>query len=99
MHRKYGPEGLVCLSASLDEPDRHQAALEFLKKVNADFAHFRLDEDQELWQAKFQIAAPPAVFVFDRQGRRAGKFDNQGEKPFTHEDVEKLVQELLRSKP
>jgi hypothetical protein len=87
------------VSVSVDPPDSHQAALEFLKKASAAFANFRLDEEQEFWQAKFQLLSPPAMFVFDRLGRRAGKFDNDSDKPYTHKDVEKLVTELLRSPP
>jgi hypothetical protein len=100
MHRKYGSQGLVCLSASLDETDHHAKAVEFLKKVEAEFANFRLDEEQEFWQAKFKIVAPPAVFVFDRQGRRAARFNSEDpDRPFTYADVDKLVQELLRQAP
>jgi len=97
MHRKYGSQGVVCLSVSLDEVKQQPAALAFLKKVDAGFANVLLDEEQELWQAKFRITAPPTVFVFDRQGRRAGKFDSEdADKPFSYKDVEKLVTDLLR---
>jgi len=100
MHRKYGSQGVVCLSVSVDERAQQQAAHSFLKKVNADFANYLVDEEQEFWQAKFNIKAPPAVFVFDRLGRRAGKFDTEdADKPYTYADVEKLVIELLRSPP
>ena len=44
--------------------------------------------------------APPAVFVFDRKGRRAGKFDTDDpDKGFKYEDVENLVQGLLKESP
>ena len=66
MHRKYGSQGVVCLSVSLDLLEKRQAALTFLKSKNADFPNYLLDEEQEFWQAKFNIKAPPAVFVFDR---------------------------------
>jgi len=40
------------------------------------------------------------VFVFDRQGKRAAKFEvDPARKPFTYADVEKLVVELLERKP
>jgi len=40
------------------------------------------------------------VFVFDRDGRRAGKFDTSDpDKPYTYADVEALVKELLKAKP
>jgi hypothetical protein len=100
MQRKHGSEGVVCMSVSVDPLDRKEAALTFLKKVNATFANHLIDEDQEFWQAKFSIHAPPAVFVFDSLGRRAGKFDTEDpDKTYSYEDVEKLVIELLRRKP
>jgi len=97
VHQKYGSQGVVCLSVSLDLLEKRQAALTFLKSKNADFPNYLLDEEQEFWQAKFNIKAPPAVFVFDRQGRRAGKFDSDDpDRPFRYADVEKRVLELLR---
>jgi hypothetical protein len=38
------------------------------------------------------------VFIFDRQGRRAAKFyATEPGKTFTHDDVEKVVVELLKA--
>jgi len=70
----------------------------FLTRVGATFPNFLLAEEQEVWQDKFGALSPPVVFVFDRKGRRAAKFDPDKTK-FTYEDVEKLVRELLREKP
>ena len=45
----------------------------------------------------FKISGPPAVFVFDREGKRAAKFVSEdGKEPFTYEEVEALVRKLLR---
>jgi hypothetical protein len=103
MHKRYGKDGLVCLSVSVDDAQdasRKEAALGFLQKVGATFPNLLLQEETDFWQAKFKINGPPAVFVFDRQGKRAGKFDTSDpDKPFTYKDVENLVQELLREKP
>jgi hypothetical protein len=97
VQQKYGSQGVVCLSISLDLLERQQAALTFLKSKNAGFPNYLLNEEQEFWQAKFGIKAPPAVFVFDRQGRRAGKFDSEDpDRPFSYANVEKRVLELLR---
>jgi len=98
MHRKYGSQGVVFLSVSVDPLDRKAEALAFLQKVEAAFPNYLLDEDQELWQQRFGFVAPPGVFVFNRAGRRAGKFTSD-DKAFTDEDVEKLVLEVLRDKP
>src|SRR5258708_7362372 len=97
MHRKYGSQGLVCVSASVDPLEQKQAALNFLTKNQADFANFLLDEEQEFWQDKFRINGPPCVFVFDRSGRRAARFSADDEKPHSYADIEKVVSELLRA--
>jgi hypothetical protein len=102
MHKRYGSEGLACFSVSADEdsPARRDATLSFLRQVGATFPNFFLLEETDFWQQKFNISGPPAVFVFDRQGKRAGKFDTSDpDKPFTYKDVEDLVKELLREKP
>jgi hypothetical protein len=100
MHERYGKAGLECMSVSIDEPERKAAALAFLTRQKAAFANYWIDEEAALWQGKWKIKAPPAVFVFDRKGRRAGKFDTDDpDKGFKYEDVEKLVQGLLKESP
>lgn len=97
MQRKYGPDGVVCVSVSVDALDNKQATFDFLKEQGATLPNFLLDEETEVWQNKWDVNGPPAVFVFDRENRRAAKFDiSDPDKPFTHEDVEKVVRDLLR---
>lgn len=96
LQRRYEKDGLVCLSLTVDPADKRAGALKFLQKENATIANYWLDEKEAVWQDRFDIGGPPAVFVFDRQGRRAAKFDsNDPDKPFDHTDVEKLVRQLL----
>jgi hypothetical protein len=100
MRQRYGKDGLVCLSVSVDELGRKEATLAFLEKMRATFPNYLLDEDAEVWQNQWKIKGPPAVFVFDRAGKRAGKFDGDDpERTFTPQDVEKLVNQLLRQRP
>lgn len=98
LHQRYAADGLVCLSVSVDPKDKHDAALAFLTKQKANFANYRLTDSNEVWQKAWKITGPPAVFVFDRAGKRAAKFDTEDEKkkPFTYENVEELVRKLLR---
>ncbi len=97
MHRKYGKDGLACLSVSVDEVKDQGKTLDFLKKQGAGFPNYLLDEETEFWQNKWDMNAPPAVFVFDRDNRRAAKFDSgDPDKDFSYADVEKLVLELLK---
>ncbi|HEY7427468.1 MAG TPA: TlpA disulfide reductase family protein [Gemmataceae bacterium] len=96
LHRQYGDKGLVCMSVALDAPaDPNVPApppgvLKFLLAKKATFANYWLNEDAQVWK-RFGIEAVPAVFVFDRQGRRAAKFTQD----FDYTDVRKLVEKLL----
>ncbi|HBI44565.1 MAG TPA: hypothetical protein DDY78_17205 [Planctomycetales bacterium] len=97
MQRKYAKDGVVAVSVSLDEPedkDAPERILKFLRAKGADFTNLRLDESSELWSERLKIDIPPAVFVFDREGRIAGKFE--GAKANYAEYVEPLVDELLK---
>jgi thiol-disulfide isomerase/thioredoxin len=101
-HEKYARDGLVAISLTLDTAEGEKAALTFLQRVKADFANYRLVEPNEFAQKKLGFTGPPVVFVFDRNGKRAGKFSNDvaGRKPFSYEkDVTPLVEKLLKSKP
>ena len=49
-----------------------------------------------VWQAKWDLSAIPAVFVFDQDSKRVAKFtDDDADKPFNYDDVEKFVRKLL----
>jgi thiol-disulfide isomerase/thioredoxin len=98
LHKDYAEKGLVCMSVTLDKPEAKDGALKFLQKQKATFANYLLDESQEFWAERWHIQGPPAVFVFDRQGRRAGKFDSENpDKPLDYDDVKKLVRKLLEA--
>jgi len=100
MQRKHAGDGLVCITVSVDEPKNRPAALDFLKQQGASFANYLLDEEVRFWQDKWDVNGPPAVFVFDRQNHRAAKFDTSDpDKPYTSEDVENVVDKLLRTSP
>jgi hypothetical protein len=99
MHRQYSSKGVVCLSVSIDEEERKGAVLAFLQKQNATFPNYLLNVEQEVWQEKFHVKAPPTVFVFDRDGKLAQRFDTEDGRRFTYDDVEKLVKELIRPGP
>jgi thiol-disulfide isomerase/thioredoxin len=99
MQRKYGGQGLVCVSVTIDEPKHKEAALAFLQKVGANFPNYLLDEKVDVWQERLKVTIPPSAFVFDRSGRRVVRLDNsEPDKeygPEAVEKVEKLVKELL----
>jgi hypothetical protein len=98
MHRKYGSRGVVCISVSVDPLENFDEALGFLKEKGADFPNYWLDEEQEFYIKRMNINGPPAVYVFDRDGRRAAKFDPFVRK-YEPKDIDALVEELLKAKP
>ncbi len=102
MHKKYGPEGLVCISMSLDKPDEpedRETALGFLKSRKATFENFLIDEKPRGptgWADRWGFANPPAVHVYGRDGKLAKKFVNDTTESFEYTEVEPFVLKLLR---
>jgi hypothetical protein len=98
MQKDLGDKGLVCLTVSVDDiPENRAKAPGFLQKVGAGgLLNFHLDEPSEVWTERWNVTGPPLVFVFDREGKRAGKFDSEGDHTVKPEEVEKLVRELLK---
>jgi hypothetical protein len=94
MQKKYGNDGLVAISVSLDDPaekDVKEKVTKILQKQKAAFENFILDEKPEAWQKQFEIEGPPCIFVFNREGKYQ-KF-NTGEK---YDTIEKVVVQFLK---
>jgi thiol-disulfide isomerase/thioredoxin len=99
LHERYAGDGLVCMSVSVDKADQHTAALVFLTRQKATFPNYRLTDSDEVWQKAWKINGPPALFIFDRDGKRVARFDSEDDKkPFSYESagVEAIVRKLLR---
>ncbi len=95
LHEKHGKNGLVCMSVTVDEPEVREAALKFLRKQNAGFPNYLLDEEPAVWQDHWNVKAIPAVFLF-RDGKQVARFDyDDPDNQFTYADVEKKVVSLL----
>ena len=97
MHRKYGKQGLVAVSVSVDDVDDKDTpgeVMKFLRQQKATGPNFLLNETPEDWQKKLKIDGVPAVFVFNRAGQIEQKYL---EVP-NHAEIEKLVEQLLRQK-
>jgi thiol-disulfide isomerase/thioredoxin len=96
LNLRHAHQGLVCISVTVDPVSKRDAALEFLRKQQAFFPHYLLDEDSALWTKRWGADSVPLVFVFDRDGTRVAKFGgSDSAPPFDHEDVERLVERLL----
>jgi thiol-disulfide isomerase/thioredoxin len=98
LQQEHRSEGLVCISVSVDLPKAKPRALEFLKKVDSTITNYWLDEAPTFWAKRWDVNGPPVMFVFDRTGRRAGKWGTE-DKPVDLEEIDKMVKELLQAKP
>jgi hypothetical protein len=60
-------------------------------------------EESDALYKKFNLAAVPAVFVYDQQGNLRKRFDNEQakskEEQYTYDDVKALVAELVAAPP
>lgn len=95
LHERRLRDGVVCISVTVDKKENQEAALEFLKKQKAMFANYLLDEDPKVWLESWGVQGVPVVFVFNRDGQLVRKFDSDATK-FTYEDVNKVVDDLLK---
>lgn len=106
IHKKYGPEKVACISLSFDyeglgkPEDVMPVVQEFLQKQGATFDNVLGTEDSETLYKKMELASVPAVYVYDRDGKLAKRFDNEDaskpEDAFNYEHVGKLVEELVQ---
>ncbi|MFO0865452.1 MAG: hypothetical protein U0744_12505 [Gemmataceae bacterium] len=78
MQSKHGPEGLVILTVSIDDPEERDQTLAALKKRNITLPNYFLHEPPEVWQKRLRFDASPCVYVFDRGGRWE-KFEGEEE--------------------
>jgi thiol-disulfide isomerase/thioredoxin len=96
LQNKYKNDGLVAVSVALDDPSDAEARgriVKFLEKQKAGgLTNLQLDEPAELWQQKLGIKGPPCVYVFNREGRIANKWDDNVD----YAEIEKAVAELMK---
>jgi hypothetical protein len=96
MHKKYGGEGFVALSVSLDNPkdEKIRARVdEFLQKKQARFTNLVAEGDTDTWYERLKIGSVPAVFVFDRENRRVKKLSGE---EIDYKIIESEVAKLLK---
>lgn len=100
MQRKYEKDGVAVMTLTLDEPDQKELAIKLLGRAKASGPNVLLNEKADVWRKKLGMNGPPAVFIFDRDGKRVAKLNSDDpDKPYDHEDVEKIVKDLLQAKP
>ncbi len=100
---------VVCISHSMDYSGRAsrppesygERVLSFLVDQRATFANYLGTDDPDELHRSLDLAAIPAVYVYDQQGRLRRRFDNTDpdRDEFTYEaDVTPFVRELLKGK-
>lgn len=97
LHNEFAKDGLVCISLSVDLEDNYDGALEFLKKQKATIPNYILwdtEENKDILQKKFEHCAIPIFHVFDRDGRKIKTWDGR----IKHDEIDKLIQDLLKQK-
>jgi thiol-disulfide isomerase/thioredoxin len=80
LHEKFAKQGLVVISVSVDPPDdvdARAAAQAFLMKQRATFRNLQLTDKAEVWQAKWNVVGPPLLFLFDREGKLASRWEGK----------------------
>ncbi|MGH1469618.1 MAG: TlpA disulfide reductase family protein [Cellvibrionaceae bacterium] len=101
LSEKYQSEQVVFVSLNLDDHTNTEAVAEaevFLKKMNATFDNFHIDENLIDAFERFGLIGIPAVFIYDKNGKE--KFRLTGDNPnsqFTEKDIENSVIELLKN--
>jgi thiol-disulfide isomerase/thioredoxin len=103
LNKEYGQRGLRCISLSFDyegvgKPEEQAPrVLKFLREQGATFANVLSSVDSDTLNQKFSISSIPVVFVYDRSGKLAGRFEEPapGKGPLLYEQVQGAVEKLL----
>ncbi len=99
MQSKYKDDGLVAISVAVDDAtdaQRQANILKFLDKQKASqLTNVHLDEKPELWTQKLRVEGVPCVYVFNREGRIAGKWPDAAGK-VDYDEVDKTIAELMK---
>jgi thiol-disulfide isomerase/thioredoxin len=100
MHARYKNDNVVFVSMNLD--DRYDseslaAADSFLRSMNAQFDHYRMDENLMTAFEQTDLIGIPAVLIYGQDGKERYRLtgDNPN-KQFTEYDIEQAIITLLK---
>jgi len=99
LHAEYKNRNVQFVSMNLDDREDLQSlevAEKFLIKMNANFDHYRMDENLLHAFEKIDLIGIPAVLIYDEEGKE--KYRLTGDNPnkqFTDKDIEIAIKELL----
>lgn len=99
LHEKYKNRNVEFVSMNLDDREDKKSivlANQFLKKMNAKFDHYHMDENLLYAFEKIDLIGIPAVLIYDQKGTE--EFRLTGDNPnkqFTEKDIEEAIVHLL----
>jgi thiol-disulfide isomerase/thioredoxin len=102
LYNQYKNRGVTFISLSVDDREDKQAletARQFLRKQNATFPNFLMNENISQSFEKLDIEGVPDVFIYDATGRR--RYNLNGNDPssqFSEKDVDNAVATLVASR-
>jgi thiol-disulfide isomerase/thioredoxin len=95
MAKELAPKGLVVITVSADEPEDNALAVEFLKKAGYDGpAYLKIAKSDD---AFINLVDPkwsgglPAMFLYDRAGKKVKSFIGETEKSVLEAAIKKLL--------
>src|SRR5262245_698315 len=105
MQSKYGKDGLVVLTVSIDPttdkltPELEKKVLEKAVKHKLAMTNLILDEPVEVIHKRLRFGAPPCVYLFDRAGKWH-LFDPPKKNKDTggYDELEEMVKKLVAGK-
>ncbi len=99
LHKRYADASVRFVSLNLDDhkdlPSLAKAE-EFLKKMNAEFDHFWMDENLMVAFEQLNLIGIPAVIIYDQEGTE--RYRLTGDDPnnqFTDKDIIDAIEKLL----
>ncbi|PQO29346.1 TlpA family protein disulfide reductase [Bremerella cremea] len=114
LDKAYSGKDVKCITVSLDygglpdeTPEQYQdpdgVLMKILTGIGVTCDNVIAADDSEAMLNKLELLAPPAVYVYGRDGKLAKRFDNEGEgvteeTAFTYEDIKPLVAKLVEQK-
>ncbi len=100
MQNQYKDAGLVAISVAVDDTadaKRQANIVKFLEQQKASqLTNVNLDEKPEFWAQKLGVNGVPCVYVFNREGRIAGKWPAQPDGAVDYDEVDKTVADLMK---
>jgi thiol-disulfide isomerase/thioredoxin len=101
LHTRYKERGVRFVSMSMDDREDKGAveqAKAFLVAQHAAFENYLMDENVTDAFQKLDLLSIPAVMIYGRDGRLRFKLTGDDpNKQYTNEDVDRAIEELLRS--